>query len=71
MRKSYARPVDLVSTVEIAEMLGVTRQRVSQLMRADTFPAPTADLAVGRVWLRDEIEAWAAATGRDVQGASS
>lgn len=56
--------VDLVSTPEIAELLGVSRQRVDQLSRTDDFPAPVADLAIGRVWTRDDVERWARATGR-------
>lgn len=56
--------VDLMSTPEIAELLGVSRQRVDQLSRSKGFPAPAAELAVGRVWLRQDIEAWARETGR-------
>jgi prophage regulatory protein len=54
----------LVSTVEIAELLGVTRQRVDQLSRTAAFPEPVASLAIGRVWNRDEVVAWATSTGR-------
>ncbi len=53
-----------MSTPEIAEMLGITRQRVDQLSRADGFPPPTAELAIGRVWRRQDVERWARATGR-------
>jgi predicted DNA-binding transcriptional regulator AlpA len=56
--------VNLVSTVEIAELLGVSRQRVDQLSRTEAFPTPVADLAVGRVWLREDIIEWAKGTGR-------
>jgi predicted DNA-binding transcriptional regulator AlpA len=56
--------VDLVSTLEIAEMLGVTRQRVDQLHRTEGFPEPAAELAIGRVWRRQDVEAWARETGR-------
>jgi predicted DNA-binding transcriptional regulator AlpA len=56
--------MDLVSTPEIAAMLGVSRQRVDQLSRTDGFPAPAAELAIGRVWELSEIQAWAVATGR-------
>ena len=49
-----------VGFVEIAELLGVSRQRVHQLMSAyDDFPAPLAELAMGRVWARQDVEAWA------------
>lgn len=53
-----------MSTPEIAELLGITRQRVDQLSRTEAFPAPVAELAIGRVWRRMDIEAWARETGR-------
>ena len=63
-RKDYRLAVDLMSTVEIAELLGVSRQRVDQLSRSDQFPKPAAELAVGRVWTKADIVDWAARTGR-------
>ncbi len=40
-------------------MLGVSRQRVYQLIDAyEDFPAPLAKLAVGRVWSRASVEEW-------------
>ena len=56
--------MELVSTVEIAELLGLTRQRIDKLSRSDTFPAPVASLAIGRVWRRDDVVGWAQQTGR-------
>jgi prophage regulatory protein len=56
----------LVAAHEIATMLGVSRQRVSQLATSEGFPEPAAILTVGRIWLREDIEAWAAATGRTI-----
>lgn len=49
----------LVGAGEIAEILGVTRQRVHSLSRtyAD-FPKPVAELAAGRVWRMEEIRDW-------------
>ena len=45
---------------EVAEILGVSRQRVHQLIQAyDDFPAPEAELAVGRIWKRAVILEWA------------
>lgn len=55
---------ELVSTVEIADLLGVTRQRVDQLSRSEGFPEPKAELAIGRVWDRAAVVVWAQATGR-------
>lgn len=54
----------LVSRVEIADMLGVSTQRVHQLLAKGDFPAPVADLAIGKVWERAAVEEWARGTGR-------
>ncbi len=44
---------------EIARILGVSRQRVYQLIDAyDDFPPPVAALAVGRIWSRSAVEEW-------------
>ena len=44
-----------------AILLGVSLQRVHQLLHAyDDFPAPVADLAIGRIWRQVDIEAWRA-----------
>lgn len=62
---AYLRDVNhLVSRVEIADILNVSQQRVYQLMQRDDFPEPTADLAIGKVWERAAILAWAQRTGR-------
>ncbi len=50
----------LVGAAEIASILGVSRQRVSQIAAFDEdFPAPEVELASGRVWRREAIEEWA------------
>jgi len=52
---------ELMGPAEIAQLLGVTQGRVSQLARDyDDFPAPVAELAIGRVWKRSDVEAWVA-----------
>jgi ATP-dependent Clp protease ATP-binding subunit ClpC len=54
-------PDHLVGVTEIGELLGVSRQRASQIANTYTdFPAPEAELAAGRVWLRAAVEAWIA-----------
>jgi hypothetical protein len=55
---------DLLGTAEIADLLGVSRQRADQLSRGDAFPAPVAELRSGRIWQRADVEAWARSTGR-------
>lgn len=56
----------LVAANEIGDMLGVSRQRVTQLAATESFPAPVAVLSVGRIWLREDIVAWAQQTGRTI-----
>lgn len=51
----------LVGVAEVAELLGVSRQRVGQLARAHRdFPAPEAELAGGRIWSREAVLEWLA-----------
>lgn len=51
---------ELLGASDVARLLGVSRQRVYQLLeeRAD-FPRPAAALARGSVWRRHDVEAWA------------
>lgn len=56
-----------VGPAEIGQILGVSRQRVTQLMASDDFPAPWVELASGRVWRDSDIVAWAEGKGRTVQ----
>lgn len=41
---------DLVGITELAELLGVSNQLVTLLVRAKGFPAPVAELNAGPVW---------------------
>jgi hypothetical protein len=60
-----AQDLDLVGIAEIAEMIGVTRQRVDQLSRNDPdFPEPVAELHAGRIWTRHDVLQWAQRAGR-------
>lgn len=69
----YAREViaisgpPLVGTTEIATMLGVSRQRVSQLAKSPAFPKPLVTLAQGPIWDRTDIIGWAEAAGRSLR----
>jgi predicted DNA-binding transcriptional regulator AlpA len=51
--------MNLVGLTEIAAMLGVTRQRASQLSRQKGFPPPLDRIAAGPVWREDVIKRWA------------
>lgn len=51
---------ELMGTAEIAALLGVSRQRVLQLLsERDDFPRPAAVLTMGKVWAADDIRRWA------------
>lgn len=59
----------LLGPQETAALLGVTRQRLLQLLDAyPDFPKPDAELAIGRVWRRADVERWARKHGRQVTG---
>jgi prophage regulatory protein len=55
---------ELVGSHEIRVMLGVSRQRINQLVAARQFPEPVARLAQGAVWRKRDIEEWMRETGR-------
>ncbi|MEV6348581.1 DNA-binding protein [Actinoplanes sp. NPDC051851] len=48
----------VMGAAEIAERLKVTRQRAYQITARRDFPEPLATLAMGQVWLADDVEAW-------------
>jgi hypothetical protein len=48
-----------VRLVEIAELLGVTKQRAHQIAEEKGFPAPLAGDTSGRFRSRYEVQAWA------------
>jgi predicted DNA-binding transcriptional regulator AlpA len=54
------RSLRFVGAHEIRVLLagGISRQRVYQLTSRPDFPAPVADLAMGKVWLAEDVEAW-------------
>lgn len=50
---------------EAAARLGVSRQRLTRII-ADypDFPAPVAELSVGRIWASEDVDRWAAVNPR-------
>jgi hypothetical protein len=50
---------ELVGVSEAAAILGWDRRRVITYVDRGAFPAPLARLASGRVWRRDDVEAFA------------
>jgi len=67
-RADYYTMPELMSAAEIAEELGVSRQRVHQLRSTTGFPEPLADLRGGAVWdaaaVRKFAETWERRPGR-------
>lgn len=49
---------------EIAELLGVSRSYINRLARSGALPEPLGQVTAGRIWKREDIEAWARETGR-------
>lgn len=48
-----------MGTAEIRTRLGgVSAQRADAITKKPHFPRPVAVLTMGRVWHRDEVEAW-------------
>jgi hypothetical protein len=54
----------LLGNAELGMLLGVSRQRVSQLVTRDDFPAPRAVLIMGSIWALDDVIGWAERSGR-------
>ena len=55
-------PEELASVGEIATMLNVPKRTAQRWIERPDFPAPIAALAVGRIWRRADVEAWAKKT---------
>jgi predicted DNA-binding transcriptional regulator AlpA len=54
----------LMGIAEIADLLGISTQRVDQLARQGAFPRPIAELRAGRIWRQRDVELWARRAGR-------
>ncbi len=61
--------LDLVDTAEAAQRLGVQPGTIKAWrQRHPDFPPPYKRLAIGPVWIWDNIQAWAKDTGRHPDG---
>jgi prophage regulatory protein len=50
--------IRLMGPHEISQRLGRSRQWTAQLIQRKGFPEPVAVLAIGSVWLAQDVEAW-------------
>lgn len=48
----------LMGASEIGDRLGVSRQRVQQLIARPDWPQPYDEIAMGKVWRIEDVEAW-------------
>ena len=48
----------LMGQTEIRARLGYSRQRVYILTGRRDFPAPRWELAMGKIWWAEDVEAW-------------
>jgi hypothetical protein len=67
-RLEQSNAPELLGLAEVAEELGVSKQRVSELASGASFPAPIARLKSGPVWQRSALvrfmRSWKRAPGR-------
>jgi prophage regulatory protein len=64
MEGMTAKKAPLWGAHEIAQALGVSKQRAHKLIKHREFPAHIEVLGQGRIWSRAEVEAWIAAHRR-------
>lgn len=50
--------MNLLGIHELADLLGVSRQRADQLARQVGFPRPVAELKAGRIWRQADVARW-------------
>lgn len=56
---SSGSDTSLQLTLEVAKTLGVSRQRVLQLVGTEGFPEPIAVLSMGKVWSGEDVRDFA------------
>jgi hypothetical protein len=53
--------VTLLGAAEIGARLRLSKTRTTVIINRKGFPEPQAKLAMGKVWLGEDVEAWIAA----------
>jgi predicted DNA-binding transcriptional regulator AlpA len=48
----------LLGLTEISKLIGVSKRTASRYAAREDFPRPVAELAMGPVWLADDVEDW-------------
>ena len=57
-----AAELRVVGLAEVAETLGVSKRTATRYAAREDFPRPAAVLAMGPIWLLEDVEAWASTT---------
>jgi prophage regulatory protein len=50
--------VEIWALAEIVDHMGLSQARVLRLTNRPDFPEPIAHLAVGRIWLAEDVREW-------------
>lgn len=61
-----AGAMEFIGTYEMAAMLGLGRERTSQLAMTKGFPEPAIVLAIGRIYRTADFYEWAERVGRKI-----
>ena len=73
-RELVREPERYAGVSEVAELLGVSRQRIAELRARPDFPEPVAELAAGPIWrvssLNRFLEQWPRRPGRPRKAAA-
>jgi hypothetical protein len=60
LRSLGLAPEDAVSVADIAQLLDVAKITATRYVNRPDFPEPLAATSAGRVWLRKDVQRWAA-----------
>lgn len=63
---SDAHELEFLGASDVARVLGISRQRVYQLLAGQDFPQPVASPRRGQLWSSDDLRDWAVAHGREL-----
>ena len=61
----------MMALAEVADLLGISRQRAAILVDRPDFPAPIDTLAVGRIWSAADVGAYAEKRTRRLDGSDA
>ncbi len=58
--EDWVKRSDILGTSEVAEVLGVSKQRIASLRKDADFPEPFLRLASTPLWAREDVESFLA-----------